>query len=370
MPEVEYALPAEDIDLPTRDGFARHTLVGLNLFMIKMAQQFPEVLGIPVMDPMLTAKGMAPLQRTEAKMVENAQFNTAELFVLKNRYDTDDAGNKFLDVTVRVENKAGHKFPSGVSFRRAFLEFEVIDSKGATVWHSGATDPYGVLINAETGDPLKGELWYDNTCTKTVKQDDYQPHYQVITQPTQVQIYQEVKLSPGDRFGTGEKPSCAPDAKVDPSANLTTSFLSICHTQKDNRLMPAGTLPYEARVELSKIMGLGNPTFDGSETEAEMLAHEVGASNVGDDPDYVTGGGDTLDYRISVGDLPDDVASIRATLHYQATPPFYLQDRFCTGKGANRDRLYHLSSLLDTSDTPIEDWKFRMVTTGAVAIAD
>ena len=101
-----------------------------------------------------------------------------------------------------------------------------------------------------------------------------------------------------------------------------------------------------------------------------MLAHEVGASNVGDDPDYVTGGGDTLDYRIPVGDLPDDVAAIRATLHYQATPPFYLQDRFCTGKGANRDRLYHLSSLLNTADTPIEDWKFRMVTTGAVAISN
>ena len=32
---------AEDIDLPVREGFARHTLVGLNVFLIKMAQQFP-----------------------------------------------------------------------------------------------------------------------------------------------------------------------------------------------------------------------------------------------------------------------------------------------------------------------------------------
>ena len=40
FPAVENGLPAADIDLPTRDGFARHTLVGLNIFLIDMAKQF------------------------------------------------------------------------------------------------------------------------------------------------------------------------------------------------------------------------------------------------------------------------------------------------------------------------------------------
>jgi hypothetical protein len=43
FPQAEHTLPPEDIDLEERDGFAKHTLVGLNLFLTKMAQQFPEI---------------------------------------------------------------------------------------------------------------------------------------------------------------------------------------------------------------------------------------------------------------------------------------------------------------------------------------
>ena len=45
---------------------------------------------------------------------------------------------------------------------------------------------------------------------------------------------------------------------------------------------------------------------------------------VGDDPDYATGGGDTLSYEIDLKSLPSVVASVEATLYYQAIPPFYL----------------------------------------------
>ncbi len=47
---------------------------------------------------------------------------------------------------VKVENLAGHKFPSGVGFRRAFLTFEVLDANGDDLWVSGRTDPTGVLV--------------------------------------------------------------------------------------------------------------------------------------------------------------------------------------------------------------------------------
>src|SRR5262249_43372740 len=52
FPQAEHTLPAKDIDLERRAGFARHTLVGLNLFLTKMAQQFPDVLGIRTESPM------------------------------------------------------------------------------------------------------------------------------------------------------------------------------------------------------------------------------------------------------------------------------------------------------------------------------
>jgi hypothetical protein len=365
MPEAENTLPASDIDLPTRVGFARHTMVGLNLFLIKMAQQFNDVLGIPLEDPMLVAQGMAGLQRTENEMVANAQHKTAAVAVTRTAM-TDTQ----LDVTLRIDNLAGHKFPSGVSFRRAFVEFEVLDERGSVLWHSGATDEYGVLIDPDSKTPLKGELWYDKACNKIVDQTSFQPHYQTITGQEQVQIYQEVKLDPGNP-SVVTNPQCEDEANVPASANLTTSFLSICFTPKDNRLLPAGQLPFSQRVAIARKLGLDS-IYDG-EDEAEKLAKETGAWGVGDDPDYDDAqraalGGDTLQYRIDRGGLKGTPALVRATLHYQATPPFFLQDRFCTGKGAGRDRLFYITSKLDTKGTPIEDWKFRMVSTGAVPI--
>ncbi|MDJ0627422.1 MAG: hypothetical protein QNJ44_04100 [Rhodobacter sp.] len=367
MPEAENTALAEEIDIPTRKGFARHTLVGLNLFLVKMAQQFPDILGIPLEDPMLVAKGMAGLQRTENEMVANAEYRSATIGVEAQRV-TDTS----LEVAVRINNLAGHKFPSGVSFRRAFVEFEVMGTDGATIWHSGRTDEYGVLLGTD-GKPLIGELWYDNMCNKIVDQTDFQPHYQTISHQDQVQIYQEIKLNPGDPAKVEGNPSCEPGVEIEPSANLTTSFLSICHTPKDNRLLPPGQLSFDERVAIAVALGLPDtPNRFGGESEAHKLAMETGAFGVGDDPDYVTGGGDTVVYRIPLSDMvPGQFpASVRATLHYQATPPFFLQDRFCTATGANRDRLFHISSLLDTKGTPIEDWKFKMVSTGVVPVGD
>ncbi len=357
MPEVENALAAAEIDLAPRDGFARHTLVGLNQFLIRMAEQFPEVLGVPLQDPMLTSKGMPPLQRTAMKMEQAASNEVARLTVLSAR-----TSDKALLADVRLDSLVGHKFPSGVSFRRAFLEFEVLDAAGRTLWRSGGTDAMGVIVGAD-GKPVKGEIWYDAQCRKIVDQDGYQPHYQVITQPDQVQIYQEVKLDPGDPGVETQRPSCEVGAPVAASARPTTSFLSICHTPKDNRLLPPGLLSFKQRATVARALGLR------SKDEAFKLATETGAAGVDGDPDYRRGGGDTLRYRIALGDLGGKApTAVRATLHYQATPPFYLQDRFCNGSGSNRDRLYHIASLLDLDGTRLEDWKFKLVSTGAVPL--
>ena len=56
-----------------------------------------------------------------------------------------------------------------------------------------------------------------------------------------------------------------------------------------------------------------------------------------DDPWYkpkakggLGGGGDALTYSIPLAGSEGQPASVRVTLYYQAIPPFYLQDRFCT----------------------------------------
>jgi hypothetical protein len=345
FPQVESGLTGKDIDLPVREGFAQHVLVGLNVFLIEMAKQFSPVLGIATQDPMLATQGVPPLEFTRDATLDQAASRSAGIGVTGLR----NSGT-MLTATVRVTNRTGHKLPSGVAFRRAFVGFRVLDAAGGSLWESGRTNAAGVLID-QHGRPIAGELWWQPDCAERVSGNPHQPHYQEITRQDQVQIYQELVTAPP----TGATPQCGPHAP--PVGELTTSFLSICAKLKDNRLLPTGFLPLEQRVEISRALGAG----------ADM-AEDTDPVGVGDDPNYRSGGADTLTYRIPRSDLPGQPATVEATLYYQATPPFFLQDRFCTATGSDRDRLAYLASALKLTDTPAADWKLRMVTTGKVVL--
>jgi len=353
FPQAEFTLPPEDIDLEPRDGFAKHTLVGLNLFLTKMAQQFPDVLGIRTEDPMLSSRrGADPLIATERAMLEQAA-NTADIGVAEV---TREDGTLAAKVTVR--NKAGHKFPSGVAFRRAFVAFEVRDKLGQVLWASGRTNSTGVIVD-ENGDPVAGELWWTQDCKSRIDPAAraHQPHYQVITKQSEAQIYQEMAASPADV----ESPACGAHAK--PEGPLTSSFLSICAKVKDNRLLPHGFLPLTARTEIASALG----------ASAE-LAEDVAPVGTDGDPDYAeeneSAGEDVLLYQIPLAEIGGEPAEIRATLYYQAIPPFFLQDRFCTAKGLDTQRLYYLAGKLDTAGGPIQSWKLKVGQTAKIAVPE
>jgi hypothetical protein len=350
FPEAEFTKPADALDLPVREGYSRHTLVGLNVFLIEMAQQFPEVLGIRTQDPMLTDKAVAGLELTERQMVEQARHTTAKLSVATPR-----VSEGVLSTRVTVENLAGHKFPSGVGFRRAFITFEVLDADGAVLWASGATDGAGRILDG-TGQPIDGEVWWQPDCGARIDPlaRRHQPHHEVITGQDQAQIYQELVSSPAPD-GPAQ---CGHDAP--PRGHLTTSFLSICAEVKDNRLLPHGFLPTAQRVAIAEALGAG----------AEM-GEDAGTTAL-DDPDYATpasgaSGKDSLTYEVDLAELAGTPAKVRARLSYQATPPFYLQDRFCTAEGKDRDRLFYLAGHLELSDTPAADWS---LTVGDVVARD
>jgi hypothetical protein len=350
FPEAENNLGPEDIDLAVRDGFAAHTLVGLNVFLIKIAQQFPDVLGIPTPDPMMGTRGVDPLVRTEQAMLDLASTGTAEVAV------TGISGSGgTLQATVTVRSETGHKLPSGVGFRRAFVEFQVLDQLGNTLWASGRTNAAGALVD-QSGKALDGEYWWADDCSSRIQPLArlHQPHYQRITGQDQAQIYQElVSTPPPDATAA----MCGPGTPA--QGMLTTSFLSICNTVKDNRILPHGTLPLAERTEIAKALGA-----------TEELAKESGPTAVDDDPDYVTGGGDSLVYQVPLGELPagSRPASVQATLYYQATPPFYLQDRFCTAKGEDPERLKFLVGHLNLDGTQLDGWKLQVVSSGQVAV--
>ncbi|MBZ6078420.1 cytochrome P460 family protein [Microvirga puerhi] len=345
FPEADNTLEPEDIDLEIREGFASHVLVGLNTFLIKMAQQFPDIMGIRTQDPMLTRKGLDPLLYTEQAIAHQAEAKTADIRV-SNLTMNEGA----IEANILVTNKAGHKFPSGVGFRRAFVEFQVLDRDGATLWSSGRTNTIGALID-EKGEPIDGEVWWSSDCSVRKNPLAHQPHYQVITQQNQAQIYQELVSSPPAdgpaQCGIGSRPA----------GELTTSFLSICSNVKDNRLLPKGFLKRNDRIAVAQALGAGSD-----------LADEAGPAQVGDDPDYETGGSDTIRYQIDLAQVKGVPATVQATLYYQATPPFYLQDRFCTSKGTDTERLYFMTSRLNLEGSKAENWKLRMVSTGQVAL--
>jgi hypothetical protein len=348
FPQAEHTLPPADIDLPVREGYARHTLVGLNLFLIKMAQQFPQLLGIRTEDPMLTAKrGVDPLTTTENAMLYQARHRTANVSVDEVKRDRTT-----LTANVTITNMAGHKFPSGVAFRRAFIEFSVLDARDRVLWSSGRTNANGVIVD-QRGNPIAGELRWRADCSARINPAarEHQPHHQVITRQDQAQIYEELVAKPADVA----QPVCGHGAK--PAGELTTSFLSICAKVKDNRLLPAGFLPIDDRIAIADALGANHE-----------LAEDVGPVEVGDDPDYRTGGSDTVAYRIPLAQLTGRPTAVRATLYYQATPPYYLQDRFCTSRSDDTARLYYMAGRLSVAATAIKDWKLMVGTSAQIDI--
>ena len=103
---------------------------------------------------MLTASnGIAPLATAYQAILEQAEHATATLAVDKlHTTDTE------LVADVTIASLVGHKFPSGVGFRRAFIEFAVLDKDGVPLWASGRTNSQGVLIDAQ-GHPVRANIF-------------------------------------------------------------------------------------------------------------------------------------------------------------------------------------------------------------------
>lgn len=316
-PEAEHRAPDADIQMTPRSNYKRHEHVGLNVFMLEMFNQFPNILGVAKQDYMTSAKTGNAL--AIENMVRQAEKATVDLDV----HVSSLSGNQ-LTVDVSVQNKTGHRFPSGVAFRRAFLELLVMDAQGNIVWSSGRTNSVGVLIDG-AGKPLKTEFLPDK--------NTYQPHYQVITRQDQVQIYEELVQNADFDF--------------------TTSFIHRVHDIKDNRLLP---------------MGWRDADFFKNQGEVIFQFMESTDPRVTGDPDYEDQGPgfpgkDHLKYQISLpAPLNTAGLTVQATMYYQSIPPYYLQQRFSTApEGAATQRLYYLTSHLNTEGTAIENWKLPLV---------
>ena len=213
----------------------------------------------------------------------------------------------------------------------------------------------GRLID-ENGNPIASEIWWEDDCSSGINGDlrAHQPRFQLIAAQDQAQIYLELVSN----RGMGENPQCGINAE--PAGELTTSFVSICTEIKDNGLLPHGYLPEDQRIDTSLALGAN-----------KEMAIDAGSTAVGDDPDCADGfskGTDSLVYCVSAEALDGIPASVGVQLYFQLTPPFYLQNRFCTAQGDDRDRLYFMASHLNLDETTNEGWKLLVTDTAAVAL--
>ena len=228
MPRVAN-LPISNLRNAPQPYLAKHTFAGANAFMLRLLDANAAETGITA-----TSEQM---QAAIGRIVDNTSSlsNTA----IKMGDVTLKDGLLTADVT--VSNNNGHKRPAGFPSRRIWIHMWVTDGAGEVVFESGAVDERGYI---------QGN---DNDADAAL----YEPHYQVIDSPDQVQIYEAI-------MHTTEN-------------EVTTTLLLAAGYLKDNRLLPSG-------------FPLDNPP-------ADIAPHGA----VTEDPDFV-GGRDTVRYVIEVGD--------------------------------------------------------------------
>jgi hypothetical protein len=176
---------------PQRQPVHQHTFVGGNNTTMAL-------LRINGADMALTASSEqfeATLDRMAAQMAHQAAT-----LVLDNA--TLDGGT--LAVDAALTSMTGHKFPSGFPSRRMWLHVTVLDADGNAVFESGGVDASGQIAGN------------DNDADGAA----FEPHYDTITSPDEVQIYEAIMLT------TEGEP--------------TTTLLMAAEYGKDNRLPPPG----------------------------------------------------------------------------------------------------------------------------------
>jgi len=303
FPYVPNRADPVQIDTIVRDSYWRHTLTGINVFVMAMFQEFPFLLGSNTFLPNRASNVLAPKALALNEALEQARQRSVDL-----RIEGVTLSPRQLDVQVRVTNLAGHKLPSGVDFRRAFLELSVLDRSGDVIWCSGCTDDLGVIVDGD-GHRLDSEF--------ATRPNELQPDYAQITKQTQVQIYET--------------------RHTDCDGVLTTSFVHLCDGVKDNRILPKGWSSSGPFAE---------------DTGPVALAGKK------------TAGVDLVSYSIPRSAIPE-AAAIRVALHYQSIPPYYLVDRaslLAAAPGVDHrgtDRLMYIALHLDTANPQVggANWK-------------
>jgi hypothetical protein len=243
MPQVAGEAPISSVLGQPRPGVSRHTFIGSNAFMLDILRRHRGELGVTALP-----------QELEAAAEETRRFlgsRAATLTISAAR--PTPAG---LELTFDVASTTGHKLPTAYPSRRAWLHVVVLDAADRVVYESGAVRPDGSIVGNDNDDDAAR----------------YEPHYEIVTAPDEVQIYESIMVDRRDA--------------------VTTGLLRGVRYIKDNRLLPRG--------------------FDKSTAEPDVAVRGGAAA----DADFV-GGGDRVRYRVALADGAAAPLRVEAELLYQ-----------------------------------------------------
>ncbi len=263
--------------LQGRDDFAVHEFVGANKFMLNVLKNNKQQLGV-------TATNFDDIIAATDVMLQSS----ANIELLSQSLNQGQ-----LDFSLKINSQTGHKLPSAYPSRRVILHVTVLDSLNNVVFESGKVNPNGSVQGLDAD--------FDALA--------YEPHYDLITTPDQVQVYEAIMGDTNDQ--------------------VTYTLLRGSVYLKDNRLLPNG--------------------FNKS-TAPEDIAVAGRAMN---DNDFI-GGSDQIAYRVS--GLAAATYTVRAELVYQTIAYGFVRDLFEDNSAEVNDfkKMYNESSSKSSVLTELE----------------
>lgn len=204
MPVVQQSVAIAATFGPPRQGMHRHIFVGGNFLLQHMLDDHRAELAVN-----------APGDELNAAADRTAEFLRTQSARVTVEGTQEKGGD--LNFVVAVQNLTGHKLPTAYPSRRAWLHVVVRDAGGRVIFESGALRPDGSIVgNPNDADPLQ-----------------YERHFDVITSPDQVQIFESILK--------------------DSQGRVTTGLISAVGYLKDNRILPLGFDKQTAQQDIAVI---------------------------------------------------------------------------------------------------------------------
>ena len=295
---------------PERSPFFTHSMVGGNSHILELLRDNRSALGI---ETSTSISGFDEKISQTRALLEN---KTAALDITQ----IGVAGSE-LAVDVRITNHSGHKLPTGYPSRRIWIQLTVRDAGGQVIFESGAADAQGRISTDSAR--LAPECLAVRKAAGFSNADCFEPHRDLIDDPTQIALYEPV-------LGDSED-------------HITHILLHAGSYLKDNRIPPEG--------------------FTNSRADSiEAQTRPVGVDN---DPDFNIASGqegsgsDTVHYRVALN-TPNGPYSVDARLLYQAVSP-----SFVNGLHSGGSRVSDFKQMYTQNPSVIETLATSSATTDA-----